>query len=118
MRFRSVLVSMGALAAASAAAPAAAHAATVLDTVPAITQVSAWSGTVAWSTYDGGQKAWRLGFSDDGGPPVAAPIPPSPGPFDVDLGRNRNGSTYAVYTRCATPPTLTTPPDRGTGCDV
>jgi hypothetical protein len=43
------------------------------------------------------------------------PVAPSANAFDVDLGTNRSGSTYAVYSRCATPATNSTPP---TGCDL
>jgi hypothetical protein len=118
MRLRNLLCGAGAAAAAlGAGVPAAASAAQTLDTVPGITQVAAWNGTIAWSTYDAAGKDWRLVFSKDGGAPVAAPIAPSPVPFDVDLGTNRNGSTYAVYSRCATPP-VSPAQAHGKGCDI
>jgi hypothetical protein len=37
--------------------------------------------------------------SVDGGAPQAVHVPERPTPFDIDLGSNRSGSTYAVYTR-------------------
>jgi hypothetical protein len=116
---RSVLLAAAALAA-TTLAPAAAQAAAApatLDTNPAAPQVAGWAGTLAWSHYDAAAKDWRLVYSVNGGPVVAAPVAPSPVPFDVDLGTNRNGSTYAVYTRCAQP--STDPRDlRGTDCDI
>ncbi len=116
MRLRHLLVPIAAAASAVAGAPA--HAATVLDTTPLPTRVAAWNGTVAWSAFDAQANAWRLVFSTNGAAPVAAPVAPSPAPFDVDLGTNRNGSTYAVYTRCATPPANQAINARGTGCDI
>ena len=116
MRLRHLLVPIAAAASALAGAPA--HAATVLDTTPLPTRVAAWNGTVAWSAFDAPANAWRLVFSTDGAAPVAAPVAPSPAPFDVDLGTNRNGFTYAVYTRCVTPPANEAINARGTGCDI
>jgi hypothetical protein len=112
---RSVLLTAAALAAA-VLAPGAARAATV-DTTAGVTQVAGWAGTLAWSHYDPAAKDWRLVYSVNGGPVIAAPVAPSPVPFDVDLGTNRNGSTYAVYTRCAKPSTDRRNP-RGTDCDI
>jgi hypothetical protein len=78
----------------------AAQAATVLSTEPAPTHVAAWNGTVMWSQLDSATGKYRLVKSVDGGAPTAVPVPErSGGPFDIDLGTNRSGSTYAVYTR-------------------
>jgi hypothetical protein len=79
---------------------AGAQAATVLSSEPAPTHVGAWEGTVMWSQLDAATGNYRLVKSVNGGPvtPVAVPER-SGGPFDVDLGTNRSGSTYAVYTR-------------------
>jgi hypothetical protein len=100
-------------------APAAHAAPTVLATERAATPVAAWNSTVAWSHFDTGAGDYQLVVSRDGAAPQPLAIAPSPVPFDVDLGTNRNGSTYAVYTRCATPGTSPGgPPARGTGCDV
>jgi len=111
----------GATALAGAALAPAAHASpVVLSTEQGATPVAAWSGTVAWSRLDTAAGGYRLVVSRDGGAPQTVPVSPSPVPFDVDLGTNRNGSTYAVYTRCATPakPSPTGPPARGSACDV
>jgi hypothetical protein len=103
----------GAIAAAvlatAAFAPAASASPTVLAKELRPSQVAAWNGTVAWSSYDPEAKAYRLMVSRDGGAPEAVPVDPSPRPFDVDLGTNRSGSTTAVYTRCD---------DGDHGCDV
>jgi hypothetical protein len=53
-----------------------------------------------WSQLDQATGNYRLVKSVDGGAP--APVAVSEragGPFDIDLGTNRSGSTYAVYTR-------------------
>ena len=94
-RFRPVLL---ALTAAAALAPTAAHAATTLSTEPASTLVAAWDDTVVWSQR-GDDGRFRLVKSIDAGAPAPIGVGPREGAFDVDLGTNRNGSTYAVYTR-------------------
>jgi hypothetical protein len=79
---------------------AAAQAATVLSSEPAPTRVAAWNGTVMWSQLDQATGNYRLVKSVDGGAPAPVGVPErAGGPFDVDLGTNRSGSTYAVYTR-------------------
>jgi hypothetical protein len=81
-------------------APAAAQAATVLSTEQAPTHVAAWNGTVMWSQLDAPTGNYRLVKSVGGGAPSPVAVPQlSGGPFDIDLGTNRSGSTYAVYTR-------------------
>jgi hypothetical protein len=90
----------GAAVAAALAPPAAAQAATVLSTEQAPTIVGAWNGTVMWSQLDAATGNYRLVKSVNGGAPAAVPVPERVGgPFDIDLGTNRSGSTYAVYTR-------------------
>jgi hypothetical protein len=51
-----------------------------------------------WSTSDTTGR-YHLVKSVDGAAPVAVGVPDREGPFDVDLGTNRSGSPYAVYTR-------------------
>ena len=64
------------------------------------THVAAWNGTVMWSQLDQATGNYRLVKSVDGGPPAPVAVPErAGGPFDIDLGTNRSGSTYAVYTR-------------------
>jgi hypothetical protein len=105
-----------ALAGAALAAAAPAHAApTTLSTEQRATAVAAWAGTVAWSSYDPATNDYHLVVSRNGGAPQRVPVAPSANAFDVDLGTNRNGSTYAVYSRCTTPATANTVP---TGCDL
>lgn len=87
----------GALLAPAAAAPAAP---TPLAVEQAPTRVAAWEGTVVWSRFDPATKTYSLVKSVDGGPAVRVGVAPRSGsPFDVDLGTNRSGATYAVYTR-------------------
>jgi hypothetical protein len=92
---------IGAALAAAAIAPtaAAAQAQTVLSPEPASTEVAAYDGTVMWSTLDQATGQYRLVKSVDGGAPQPVAVPERPTPFDIDLGTNRSGSTYAVYTR-------------------
>ena len=94
------LILTAALAAAALAPAAAAQAATVLSSEPVPTRVAAWKGTVMWSQLDQATGNYRLVKSVDGGAPAAVAVPErAGGPFDIDLGTNRSGSTYAVYTR-------------------
>ena len=73
---------------------------TTLAVEQAPTRVAAWNGVVMWSRFDAATQTYTLVKSVDGGPPVAVGVPArSGGPFDVDLGTNRGGSTFAVYTR-------------------
>ena len=96
---RRCILSVG-LAPAALAPAAAAQAATILSTEQAPTHVAAWNGTVMWSQLDPATGNYRLVKSVDGGAPVPVAVPErAGGPFDIDLGTNRSGSTYAVYTR-------------------
>ena len=93
---RSLLIP--ALAAALAIAPAAHAAETVLAVEQQPTTVASWDTNYAWSSYDAASKTYKL-VTWQNGQKVALPVAPSPRAFDVDLGTNRNGSPYAVYTR-------------------
>lgn len=93
---------LAAAVAGAALAPAAiAHAApTPLEAVLAPTRVAAWQGTTMWSRYDPATKTYVLVKSVDGGAALPVGVAPrSGGPFDIDLGTDRNGSTVGVYTR-------------------
>jgi hypothetical protein len=93
-----------------ALAPAAAAQAQVtLAVEQQAAPVAAFHGTVMWSHFDAGTATYSLMLSQDGGTPQLVPVAPRSAPFDIDLGSNRGGSTYAVYTRCA---------DGDTGCDI
>src|SRR3954466_6549199 len=100
---------------AAALAPAAHAAPTTIATEQRATPVAAWAGTVAWSSYDPATNDYHLVVSRNGGAPQRLPVAPSADAFDVDLGTNRNGSTYAVYSRCTTPAAANSVP---TGCDL
>jgi len=100
---------------AAALAPAAHAAPTTIATEQRATQVAAWAGTVAWSSYDPATNDYHLVVSRNGAAPQRLPVAPSANAFDVDLGTNRSGSTYAVYSRCATSATTSRPP---TDCDL
>lgn len=96
---RNLLLASAAVTAALAPA-AAAQAATVLSTEQAPPRVAAWNGTVMWSQLDPATGDYRLVKSVNGGAPAPVAVPErAGGPFDIDLGTNRSGSTYAVYTR-------------------
>jgi hypothetical protein len=85
---------------AALAPAAAAQAATVLSSEPVPTRVAAWDGTVVWSQLDQATGSYRLVKSVDGGAPTPVAVPErAGGPFDIDLGTNRSGATYGVYTR-------------------
>lgn len=93
---------LGAAVAGAVLAPAATAGAApiTLSSEQAPTRVAAWEGTVVWSRYDAATQTYALVKSIDGGAPAAVAVRPRRGgPFDVDLGTNRSGSTYAVYTR-------------------
>jgi hypothetical protein len=97
--FRNLLLA-SAVVGATLAPAAAAQAATVLSAEPVPTRVAAWNGTVMWSQLDQATGNYRLVKSVDGGAPAPVAVPErAGGPFDIDLGTNRSGSTYAVYTR-------------------
>jgi hypothetical protein len=112
-------VALGALAAAAVTAavlaPAAGAAPTTISTEARATPIAAWARTVVWSTFDATTNDYHLVVSRNGAAPQRLPVAPSANAFDVDLGTNRSGSTYAVYSRCTTPATQNTPP---TGCDL
>lgn len=90
-----------AAAAVAAAAPSSASAATTLvPSLSAPTNVAAYAGTVMWSERDAVTGGFRLMKSVDGGTPVAVPVAErTDGAFDLDLGTNRSGALYAVYSR-------------------
>jgi hypothetical protein len=81
-------------------AVAAQGAPTTLAVEPAPTRVAAWNGTAVWSRLDPVTNTYALVKSVDGGPVVPVGVAPRSGtPFDIDLGTNRSGATYGVYTR-------------------
>jgi hypothetical protein len=100
LQLRTSLLTAAVAAAALAPAAPALAAPTTLASEAAPTKVAAWDGVVMWSHYDANAKTYSLMKSVDGG--AATPVAVAPrtkGPFDIDLGTNRSGATYAVYTR-------------------
>jgi hypothetical protein len=99
-RLRNTLAIAAVAGAALATASAAQAVPTPIGPELAPTRVAAWNGTAMWSHYDPATKTYALMTSVDGGAPSAVPVARrSGGPFDIDLGTNRSGATYAVYTR-------------------
>ena len=97
---RSSLLTAAAAGALLAPAAAANAAPTTLAAEQAPTRVAAWDATVLWSRFDPATQTYSLVKSVEGGAPTPVGVAPrSDGPFDVDLGTNRSGATYAVYTR-------------------
>ncbi len=97
---RTSLLTAALAGAALAPAALAQDAGTPLATEQAPTRVAAWSGTSMWSHFDPATKTYSLVKAIGGGAPVAVGVPPRGGaPFDIDLGTNRAGSTFGVYTR-------------------
>ena len=92
------VVALAALAA-SALGSSTARAATPVEKLAASTPVAAYNGTAMWSRLDVATGRFQLVQSDDGSPPSIVAVPQRSGPFDIDLGSNRTGSTYAVYSR-------------------
>jgi hypothetical protein len=97
---RTSLLTAAVAGAALAPAAAAQGAPTTLAVEQAPTRVAAWNGTVTWSHFDPATKTYSLVKSVDRGAPVPVGVAPrSDGPFDIDLGTNRSGTTYGVYSR-------------------
>ena len=97
---RTSLIAVALAGAVLAPAATAQGAPTTLSVEQAPTRVAAWDGTVMWSRFDAAAKTYSLVKSVDGGAPVPVGVAPRSGtPFDIDLGTNRSGATYAVYTR-------------------
>jgi hypothetical protein len=94
------------------AVPAAARADQIVTTTASPTAIASGQGLLAFSSYDASIDAYRLMISRSGRVEPAA-VPPSPAPFDVDVGPTSSGRPYVVYSRCqerATPVP--------SGCDV
>jgi len=82
------------------AAAAAQAAPTTLGVERAATRVAAHNGVVMWSRFNPNAKNYVLLRYVGGGAVTRVRVPPrSAGPFDIDLGTNSLGATYAVYTR-------------------
>ena len=99
-RIRSSLLSAALAGAVLAPAATAQGAPTTLAVEQAPTRVAAWNGVAMWSRFDPATNSYSLVKSVDGGAPTSVAVAPrTTGPFDIDLGTNRSGNTYAVYTR-------------------
>lgn len=93
---------------AAGAAVAAAAGVTVLD--PDGSAVSAYGGWAAWTHWSSAANADELQLRSPSGTVSSAPVPPSQGAFDVELGPI-SGGVGAVYERC-------TEPKVPTGCAI
>ena len=99
-RLRSSLLTVAVAGAVLAPATTAQGAPTTLAVEQAPTSVAAWKDIVMWSRFDPATRTYVLMKSVGGGAPIAVGVPARGGaPFDIDLGTNRSGSTYGVYTR-------------------
>lgn len=99
MSTRTLLPTLAAGVALALGAPAA-HAGTVLSTEASPTSVAAYGGTIMWSSLDPVTGNFKLMKSIGGAAPTEVDVPQHEAiPFDIDLGTNRAGSIYAVYTR-------------------
>lgn len=99
-RIRTSLITVAAATAVLAPAATAHAAPTTLAVEQAPTPVAAHDGTVMWSRWDPATQTYSLVKSVNGAAPTNVGIAPrTSGPFDIDLGTNRSGNTYAVYTR-------------------
>ena len=99
-RIRSSLITAALAGAVLAPAAPAQGAPTTLAVEQAPTRVAAYDGVAMWSRFDATTQTYSLVKSVDGGAPTNVAVAPrAGGPFDIDLGTNRSGATYAVYTR-------------------
>jgi hypothetical protein len=97
---RTSLIAAALAAVALVPSSAAQGATTTLSTEQSATRVAAWESTIMWSRLDPASGRYALMQSVDGASPTVVDVPErAGGPFDVDLGTNRFGSTIAVYTR-------------------
>lgn len=76
-----------------------AQASIAVESLTAATPAAVYNGTAMWSRLDAATGTYQLVQSVDGGAPTLVAVAQRDGAFDIDLGSNRNGSTYAVYTR-------------------
>jgi hypothetical protein len=83
----------------SALGSATAQAATLVEPLTAATPVAAYHGTAMWSRLDAATGKYQLVQAIDGDAATLVAVPQREGAFDIDLGTNRAGSTYAVYSR-------------------
>ena len=96
----SLLLAAAAAGAVLAPAATAQGAPTTLAVEQAPTRVAAHDGVTMWSRFDAAANTYALVKSVGGGAPTRVGVAPRrSGPFDIDLGTNRSGATYAVYTR-------------------
>jgi hypothetical protein len=73
--------------------------AVTLSVEQAPTRVAAWDGTIMWSRLDPATGRYQLLKSVGGAQATPVAVAQRVGPFDVDLGTGRDGSTTAVYSR-------------------
>jgi hypothetical protein len=79
--------------------PGPARAATVAQPGTA-TAVREHGGTIVFSAYDPAARTWSLNVREAGADPRRLPVPPSPTPFEADIGPDSDGRPELVYQRC------------------
>ena len=70
----------------------------------ALSPVSAYGGSIAYSVYDASSRSYRLALRDRDGVVTQPVVAPRAVPFDVDLGPDAGGRLVAAYSRCVTEP--------------
>jgi hypothetical protein len=113
---RTAVIAVGVAATLTVAAPAAGADRTVA-TVSRPTGVDAYGGRAVWSAWDPAVHAYRL-TAYIPGHVRTLPIAPNPVPFDADIGPDRHGLLYVVFSRCTRPPADTWALDGRRGCDL
>ncbi len=73
-----------------------------LGTRPA--KVAGYGDVLAWSTWEAGQRRYRLVVRVGDGPARGVRVAGRRLPFDVDVGPDRNGRPVLVYSRCRSEP--------------
>jgi hypothetical protein len=89
------------------APPASAAADEAVAELGRLAPVAGYAGWEAWSVYDEATRLFTPTLRDPQGTVRAAPLPPAPQPWDVQLGPDARGAVVAVYRRCGTE-----------GCDI
>lgn len=94
-----IRLTAAALALTTLACAPTASAAIPVEALEAGAPAAAHDKTAMWSRLDAKTGKYQLVQSLDGGAPTLVAVPQRKGAFDVDLGSNLRGATYAVYTR-------------------
>lgn len=111
--YRIVSLLLGVFAAIGVLALPAGAAAQSIAAPGAPSAVREYAGTIVFSQFDPASARWRLAVRRPGAAQAELlAVPPSPTPFDADIGPDSKGRPAVIYQRCAG--TLQVP----TGCDL